>query len=109
MNALLIMAILFLEILSYKQDKPAQVELRKKKIEVTQCTTCQLVLKAERATHHYTRDEFVFCTFTRKILFFLKSLTIFFKLKRQNAQRSWDRGRQRCPKNKTAQGEKSTE
>ena len=31
MNALLIMAILFLEILSYKQDKPAQVELRKKK------------------------------------------------------------------------------
>ena len=33
MNALLIMAILFLEILSYKQDKPAQVELRKKKKE----------------------------------------------------------------------------
>ena len=31
MNALLIMAILFLEILSYKQDKPSQVELRKKK------------------------------------------------------------------------------
>lgn len=31
MNALLIMTILFLEILSYKQDKPAQVELRKKK------------------------------------------------------------------------------
>ena len=27
------MAILFLEILSYKQDKPAQVELRKKKKE----------------------------------------------------------------------------
>ena len=31
MNALLIMAILFLEIISYKQDKPSQVELRKKK------------------------------------------------------------------------------
>ena len=43
------------------------------------------------------------------ILFFKKSLTIFFsKLKRHNAQRSWDRGRQKCPKNKIAQGEMST-
>ena len=86
-------------------------ELRKiLKLHSLQCTICQLVLKPERATQKFTRDASVFLhphlekhRIIHVCLFFF--LTVYQKkLKRHKAQRSCDKGRQKCPKNKMAKG-----